>query len=62
MKTILKYGDLAYAALDAESKVADIVSIKSKDKLGDVKFEKDYEKLLEAITKEMAAEFGKLKK
>ena len=61
MKTILKYGDLAYNALSAGSKISDIVSIKSKNKLGDVKFEKNYEKLLEAITKEMESEFNRMK-
>jgi len=61
MKTILKYGDLAYKALGEGSKVSDIVSIKSKEKLADVKFEKEYEKLLNSIVKEMESEFRKMK-
>ena len=61
MKTILKYGDWAYNALSAGSKISDIVSIKSKNKLADVKFEKNYEKLLESITKEMESEFSRMK-
>ena len=61
MKTILKYGDLAYNALGRGSKVSEIISIKSKEKLSDVKFEKDYEKLLNSIVKEMESEFSRLK-
>jgi len=61
MKTILKYGDLAYNALTAGSKVSEIVSIKSKEKLSDVKFEKNYETLLNSIVKEMESEFSRMK-
>ena len=61
MKTILKFGDLAYASLNAGAKVSDIVSTKAKDKLADVKFEKDYEKLIETIVKNMETEFNQLK-
>jgi len=61
MKTILKYGDLAYNALTAGSKVSEIVSIKSKEKLLDVKFEKEYEKRLHSVIKEMEAEFSRMK-
>ncbi len=60
MKAILKYGDMSYAALSSGAKVSEIVSIKSKDRLSDVKFEKDYEKLLTSIMKEVESEFSRL--
>ncbi len=60
MKAILKYGDMAYASLSAGARVSEIVSIKSKDKLSEVKFEKDYEKLLNSIIKEIESEFSRI--
>ncbi len=60
MKAILKYGDMAYAALSAGARVSEITAIKSKDKLSDVKFEKDYEKLLNSVMKEIESEFSRL--
>ncbi len=60
MKAILKYGDMAYSALSAGARVSEITAIKSKDKLSDVKFEKDYEKMLNSIMKEIDSEFGRL--
>ena len=60
MRAILRYGDLAYAALSSGRKLSAILSVKSKDKLGDLKFEKDYEKLIKSITKEIESEFSRL--
>lgn len=60
MQAILRYGDLAYAALDSGKKLSAILSVKSKDKLGDLKFEKDYEKLIKNIVKEIESEFNRI--
>ncbi len=60
MKAILKYGDMAYAALSAGARVSEIIAIKSKDKLSDVKFEKDYEKLINSTMKDVESEFSRL--
>ncbi|MBI2575043.1 V-type ATP synthase subunit A [Candidatus Woesearchaeota archaeon] len=57
MKTILRYADLSYAALDSGVRAQKILDIKAKDKLNDVKFEKDHETLLKNIEKEMEKEF-----
>jgi len=61
MKTILKYGDLAYAALTSGSKISEILAIKSTDKLADVKFEKDYRKLIDTIIKEIESDFNRIR-
>lgn len=57
MKIILKYADLSYAALETGMRAQKILDIKAKDKLNDVKFEKDHETLLRNIEKEMEKEF-----
>ena len=61
MKAILKFGDMAHGALSEGVKVADIVSIKSKDKMAEVKFEKNYEKALDMNVKKIEEEFSELK-
>ena len=60
MKTILHFADNAYAALERDVRATSIVSMKSKNKIADVKFEKDYEKLLSVIEKDMDREFDGL--
>ena len=60
LKTILHYADLSYAALDNGIRAATILEVKSKNKIGDAKFDKDYEKVLASATKEMENEFDKL--
>jgi V/A-type H+/Na+-transporting ATPase subunit A len=57
ISVVLKYADLAYAALESGVRAQKILDIKAKDKIGDVKFEKDYETLLNNIEKEMEKEF-----
>ncbi|MBI3052307.1 V-type ATP synthase subunit A [Candidatus Woesearchaeota archaeon] len=57
MKTVLKYADLAYAALESGGKAQRILEIKAKDRIGDVKFEKDYEPFLKGIVADMEREF-----
>ena len=56
MKSILHFSNLANAALDSGVRVNQILAIKSKDRLSEVKFVKDYEKLLDEITKQMEKE------
>ncbi len=61
LKAILSYSAQAYAALEKGISVADILSVKSRNRISEVKFEKDYAKLLSAVEKEVGAEFDKLR-
>ncbi|MBI2145229.1 V-type ATP synthase subunit A [Candidatus Woesearchaeota archaeon] len=61
MKTILGFADKAKAALDSGIRMQKISVMKSKDKVGDVKFEKDYEAFLAQVNKEIEKEFAELK-
>ncbi len=60
MKTILHYADMSYAALEGGARAASILGVKSKNLIGNAKFEKDYEKVLSSVVKEMDKEFEKL--
>lgn len=60
-KTILLYSRLANQALDSGVRVKDILDAKAKNKVADAKFEKDYEKILSGVQKEMEQEFQKLR-
>ena len=60
MKTVLQFAELAYRSLEAGARVNDIMATAAKDKIATAKFEKDHEKLLATINKEMEAEFSKL--
>ena len=60
MKSILSYADMADKALEQGARVKTLVDIKSKDRIGEAKFEKDYEKLLSGVQKEMEQEFEKV--
>jgi V/A-type H+/Na+-transporting ATPase subunit A len=60
MKTILHYADLAQGALDNQIRVPDILAVKAKDRIGEAKFEDDYQKLLEAVQDEISTEFKQL--
>ena len=57
MKIILKYADLAYTGLDSGMRAQKILDIKAKDRIADLKFEKDHETLLKSIEKDMEKEF-----
>jgi V/A-type H+/Na+-transporting ATPase subunit A len=61
MKTILHYSTLANTALDQGRKIKELLNIASKDKIAEAKFDKEYEKLLKNIQKEMDEEFKKLR-
>ncbi len=59
-KTILLYSRLANQALDSGLRVQDILGVKSKNRISDAKFDKDYKKILDDVQKEMEQEFQKL--
>ncbi|MBI2660105.1 V-type ATP synthase subunit A [Candidatus Woesearchaeota archaeon] len=56
MKSITNFSKLANNALDNGMRVQQILSTKAKDRLGEVKFVKDYEKVLDEVTKQMEKE------
>ena len=56
MKVILLFSKLANTALDSGIRVQQILATKAKDRLSEVKFVKDYEKLLDETTKQMEKE------
>ncbi|NQV08829.1 V-type ATP synthase subunit A, partial [Candidatus Woesearchaeota archaeon] len=60
MKIILHFSDLGSAALDRKVRVKNILETEAKDKISDVKFEKDYKKVLANVRKQMDEEFNKL--
>jgi len=60
MKTILHFSKAANESLDRGARVQSILDVKSKDKLAEVKFVKEYEKFISNVVKDMDAEFGKL--
>ena len=62
MKTILKFYSEANQLLDSGTRVSQILDTKAKDKIGAVKFEKDYEKFLTDVQIEISSEFNGLKK
>ncbi|PIN79913.1 V-type ATP synthase subunit A [Candidatus Woesearchaeota archaeon CG10_big_fil_rev_8_21_14_0_10_34_8] len=60
IKIVLRYGDLAQAALAKGVKIKSLISIKSKNKIAEAKFTKDYKKLLDGVEKEMEREFAQV--
>lgn len=60
MEIILHFADNAYRSLKGGKKLAKILDIKSKDRIGEVKFVKDHKKMLNDIKSEMDKEFSKL--
>ncbi len=61
MKAIRGYADLAYAAQVAGVPPTQIITIKAKNDLPQIKFTKDYEPMLDGIMKAMEAEFTQLR-
>ncbi|MCK4884370.1 MAG: V-type ATP synthase subunit A, partial [Candidatus Diapherotrites archaeon] len=61
LKTIHYFNNLAEGALRRDMKVKDILLLKSKNKIANVKFEPDYEKILKEIESEMQVEFEGLR-
>jgi len=60
-KTIMLYSRLASQALDSGLRVQDILGVKSRNKISDAKFDKDYKKILRDVQKEMEQEFQRLR-
>jgi V/A-type H+-transporting ATPase subunit A len=56
MKIILKFNELASNAMERGARISQILEIKSKDKIGMAKFDKDYRKLFSEVEKEMEKE------
>ncbi len=56
MKSILHFSKLANSALDSGMRLQQIITTKSKDRLSEVKFIKDYEKLLNDLNNSMEKE------
>ncbi len=56
MKAIINFSKIANAALDRGMHTNQILATKSKDRLSEVKFVKDYEKFLDELNKEMEKE------
>jgi len=61
MKAIRAYADQAYAAQVAGVSPTQIITIKAKNDLPQIKFAKDYEPMLDGILKAMEAEFTALR-
>jgi len=57
IKAILKYSDMANNALESGIPLEDIISVKSKDDLSKVKFEKELDKELDKVLATMNEEF-----
>ncbi|MDK2917154.1 MAG: V/A-type H+/Na+-transporting ATPase subunit, partial [Euryarchaeota archaeon] len=61
MKAIKRYADLARAAQAGGATPAQVIGVKSKNELPQIKFIKDYEPELEKIMKQMEAEFDAMR-
>jgi V/A-type H+-transporting ATPase subunit A len=61
MKAIKHYADLAHTAQAAGATPQQVIGIKSKNELPQIKFIKDYEPELEKILKDMEAEFDAMR-
>ena len=61
LDTIHKFADKANAALDSGVTMQDIIKLESKDELGKVRFDEDFEGSLEKVIKKMEDEFDSLK-
>jgi V/A-type H+-transporting ATPase subunit A len=61
MKTVIKFSVLSQHALEKGARINQILQTKSKDKIANAKFEKDYKKLLKSVEAEMEEEFAHLK-
>jgi len=59
LKTVLHFNDKSNAALKSGMSVKEILATKAKNKISDAKFDKDYNKVLESVMKEMDSELIK---
>ena len=61
IKTILRYAELALAALEVQGvRINDLLRLTAKDRIGEAKFEKDYETLLKTVQTQIEKEFKAL--
>ena len=60
IKSVLLYADLAQAAVERQVPVKKLLDVRSKDRIGEAKFDKNYEKLLKEIQKEIETEIEKI--
>ncbi len=60
MRIVLRWADLAYAALEQGVKARKLLEMESKDRVSLIKFERDYEKLLSQIGRDMEREIKSL--
>jgi len=61
MKTVLHFGTIAHRALESGVPVKQILLTKAKENIANAKFDKDYNKVLDNVTRAMNEEFKKLK-
>ena len=61
IKAILKYSDMANNALESGVPLEDVISVKSKDDLAKVKFEKELDKELDTVLATMDTEFAAMR-
>jgi len=60
--TVLLYADAATKALEQGVRIKSLLDVKSKDRIGEAKFEQNYEKLLNDIKKQIESEIETLAK
>lgn len=60
LKSILRFGELAEAAISSGVEVSDILRVKSKDELAKLKYETDFDGLIEPVMEQMEKEFAEL--
>ena len=58
MKSILHFSKIANSSIDSGTRVHQLLAVKSKDRLAEVKFEKNYALILDEINKQMEKEIG----
>ncbi len=61
LKEVLDYGDKAYALLEKGVPAKEIIALKSKNRIAELKFEKNYEPLLKKIQKDINNELNSIK-
>ena len=62
LKSILKYNDLANQSLNSGSDISSILNIESKSELAKIKYEENFDQLLNEVMNKMEQEFASLKR
>ncbi len=60
MKTILLFQELGLQALASGKRIQAVFTVKSKDKIADAKFDKNYDKVLDEVESTMRKEFSRI--